>query len=148
VIIRKEPWAKHGALSPWLFSYGRSCHEGNLSYLGYAVGQHGSAFTEEKLIVLFQENAPEELAEYCVLHRGNYVADIIQANDVMVISGEDYKIVGVGDDVQTNLQNLGHITLRFDGSKEGLGGSVYLEDTAVPTVQAGDVLWIYRQAEG
>jgi glucitol/sorbitol PTS system EIIA component len=66
----------------------------------------------------------------------------------MVISGEDYKIVGVGDDVQTNLQNLGHITLRFDGSKEGLGGSVYLEDTDVPKVQPGDVLWIYRQAEG
>jgi glucitol/sorbitol PTS system EIIA component len=112
------------------------------------LGNMVAAFTEEKLIILFQDNAPEELADYCILHRGNYVADIIQANDVMVISGEDYKIVGVGDDVQTNLQNLGHITLRFDGSKEGQGGSVYLEDVAVPTVQAGDVLWIYRQAEG
>jgi glucitol/sorbitol PTS system EIIA component len=67
---------------------------------------------------------------------------------MLVISGEEYKIVCVGDEVQTNLQNLGHITLRFDGSKEGQGGSVYLEDVAVPTVQAGDVLWIYRQAEG
>jgi glucitol/sorbitol PTS system EIIA component len=112
------------------------------------LGSMVAAFTEEKLIILFQENAPEELAEYCVLHSGNYVADIIQANDVLVISGQDYKIVGVGDDVQTNLQNLGHITLRFDGSKEGLGGSVYLEDTDVPTVQSGDVLWIYRQVEG
>jgi glucitol/sorbitol PTS system EIIA component len=112
------------------------------------LGNMVAAFTEEKLIILFQENAPEELVDYCILHRGNYVADVIQANDVMVISGQDYKIVGVGDEVQTNLQNLGHITLRFDGSKEGLGGSVYLEDTAMPTVQAGDVLWIYRQAEG
>jgi glucitol/sorbitol PTS system EIIA component len=112
------------------------------------LGNMVAAFTEEKLIILFQDNAPEELADYCILHRGNYVADIIQANDVLVISGQDYKIVGVGDDVQTNLQNLGHITLRFDGSKEGQGGSVYLEDVAVPTVQAGDVLWIYRQAEG
>jgi glucitol/sorbitol PTS system EIIA component len=112
------------------------------------LGNMVAAFTEEKLIILFQENAPEELVDYCILHRGNYVADVIQANDVMVISGQDYKIVGVGDEVQTNLQNLGHITLRFDGSKEGQGGSVYLEDVAVPTVQAGDVLWIYRQAEG
>jgi glucitol/sorbitol PTS system EIIA component len=112
------------------------------------LGNMVAAFTEEKLIILFQDNAPEELADYCILHRGNYVADIIQANDMLVISGEEYKIVCVGDEVQTNLQNLGHITLRFDGSKEGLGGSLYLEDTAVPTVQAGDVLWIYRQAEG
>jgi glucitol/sorbitol PTS system EIIA component len=112
------------------------------------LGNMVAAFTEEKLIILFQDNAPEELADYCILHRGNYVADIIQANDMLVISGEEYKIVCVGDEVQTNLQNLGHITLRFDGSKEGQGGSVYLEDVAVPTVQAGDVLWIYRQAEG
>lgn len=112
------------------------------------LGNTVAAFTEEKLIILIQEHAPEELVEYCVLHRGNYVSDIIQANDVLVISGQDYKIVSVGDEVQTNLQNLGHITLRFDGSKEGLGGSVYLEDVAVPTVQPGDVLWIYRQVEG
>jgi glucitol/sorbitol PTS system EIIA component len=112
------------------------------------LGDMVAAFTKEKLIILFQEHAPEELADYCILHRGNYVSDIIQANDVMVISGKDYKIVSVGNEVQANLQNMGHITLRFDGCKERLGGSVYLEDTAVPTVQAGDVLWIYRQAEG
>lgn len=109
-----------------------------------AIGELVSAFYEEKLMILFNENAPEELAAYCVLHEGNEVLDLIKQGDILVIANKEYTIVYVGDEVQKNLEELGHISLRFDGQKEGLGGSLYLEDKALPTVKIGDVISIYR----
>lgn len=99
----------------------------------------------ERMIILFKDNAPEELADYCILHNENQLSDIIQEQDVLVIGDTEYKIRYVGEEVQRNLQNLGHITLRFDGSTEGLGGSLYLEDKAVPQIHIGDRIAIYRK---
>lgn len=109
-----------------------------------AIGEFAPAFYEEKLMILFKENAPEELAEYCVLHNENKVTNIVKEDDVLVIAGEKYSILYVGDEVQKNLEELGHISLRFDGKKEGLGGSLYLENKALPTIKIGDVISIYR----
>ena len=109
------------------------------------IGGLASAFYEEKMIIIFKDNAPEELADYCVLHAGNEVSDSVKQGDILVIAGQEYRIVYVGDEVQANLENLGHITLRFDGNIEGLGGSVYLEDKALPAIKIGDVISISRE---
>ncbi len=109
------------------------------------LGQFVANFSEEKLLILFKDNAPEELADYCVLHTGNEVSDLIKQGDDLVIADQEYKIVYVGDEVYPNLLNLGHITLRFDGNTAGLGGSLYLEDKPLPVVKMGDVISIYRK---
>ena len=109
------------------------------------LGVMAADFFVQRMIIMFQDNAPEELADYCVLHSENRVLDIIQENDVLVIAGREYKIIDVGEDVQTNLQNLGHITLRFDGSTGGLSGSLYLEDNVFPNIRIGDKIEIYRK---
>jgi PTS system glucitol/sorbitol-specific IIA component len=108
------------------------------------IGGLVSAFYDEKLIIIFNNNVPEELADYCVLHHGNEVSGLVKQGDILVVAGQQYKVVYVGDEVQANLENLGHITLRFDGSTEGLGGSVYLEDKPLPAVKIGDTISIYR----
>jgi PTS system glucitol/sorbitol-specific IIA component len=110
------------------------------------LGDLVAAFYEEKMIILFKDNAPEELADYCVLHAGNELSEIIIQGDILVIAGQEYKILYVGDEVQANLGNLGHITLRFDGKTEGLGGSLCLEDKAMPAINIGDVIAIYRES--
>lgn len=108
------------------------------------IGDMAEAFYGEKMVILFKDNAPEELADYCILHQGNQVSDVIQAGDVLAFNQKTYNIVCVGEEVQPNLTNLGHITLRFDGSREGLGGSLYLEDTDMPSINIGDQISIYR----
>lgn len=108
------------------------------------IGKMAEAFYEEKLIILFQDNAPDELADYCVLHAGNAVSDAIRMGDVLVIGGEEYEITYVGDVVQENLKQLGHITLRFDGKTEGLEGSLCLEEKELPVICIGDSISIYR----
>lgn len=110
------------------------------------LGKMVTNFLVEKMVILFKDNAPEDLADYCVLHSENQVFDVIQEQDVLVMGDAEYKILCVGEEVQSNLQNLGHITLRFVGSRiEGLGGSLYLEDKAVPTIHRGDRIAIYRK---
>jgi PTS system glucitol/sorbitol-specific IIA component len=108
------------------------------------IGELVSVFNKEKLIIIFKDSVPEELADYCVLHQGNEVLGFIKQGDILVVAGLEYKIVYVGDEVQANLEKLGHITLRFDGNTEGLGGSIYLEDKALPAMKIGDVISIYR----
>jgi PTS system glucitol/sorbitol-specific IIA component len=79
------------------------------------------------------------------LHAGNKILDCVQQGDILVIADQEYRITYVGDEVRTNLENLGHITLRFDGNTEGLGGSVYLEEKALPIIGIGDTISIYRK---
>jgi PTS system glucitol/sorbitol-specific IIA component len=108
------------------------------------VGRLVSAFNDEKLIIIFKDKVTEELADYCVLHQGNEVLGVVKQGNVLVIADQQYKIVCVGDEVQANLENLGHISLRFTGKSEGLVGSVYLEDKVLPAIKIGDTISIYR----
>ncbi|MBE8952147.1 MAG: hypothetical protein SR1Q7_03250 [Quinella sp. 1Q7] len=41
---------------------------------------------------------------------------MIKPGDIYKIAGIEFKIVKVGSEVQKNLMNLGHITIKFDDS--------------------------------
>lgn len=102
-------------------------------------------FYGEKMIILFKDNAPEELADYCVLHGKNEVNDEIQVGDIFKIDGEEYKVTAVGDEVHKNLRDLGHICVRFDGSTNAeLPGSLYLEDKEIKEIKEGTVIEVER----
>lgn len=110
------------------------------------LGSLVESFKSEKMMILFNENAPEELVDYCVLHDGNQLQEFIQIGDVFQINQRQYKIVFVGNQVQKNLQDLGHITLRFNNNEdaESLEGSLYLEDLPIGSINQGDELTIVR----
>jgi len=110
------------------------------------LGSFVESFKSEKMMILFNENAPEELVDYCVLHEGNQLHDLVKIGDIFQINQRKYKIVFVGNQVQKNLQDLGHITLRFNNNHEGesLEGSLYLEDLPIGEIEPGDELTITR----
>ena len=110
------------------------------------IGVQVHAFKDARMMILFNENAPKELREYCVLHRGNKLDDTVRAGDVFRLGREDYRVVFVGSEVQKNLRDLGHITLRFNGNEEGesLEGSLYPEAKDAADVAIGDEIAIYR----
>lgn len=109
-------------------------------------GPLAEEFIGEKMIILFNENAPAELAEFCVLHIGNELTDTVEIGDILKINDTEYKIVEVGCEVQKNLGNLGHIALRFNNNADGesLEGSIYLEDKEVSLPQVGTEIAIYK----
>lgn len=111
------------------------------------LGVAADSFLDEKMVILFKDNAPEELADYCVLHNGNALTDTIRVGDCFKLGETAYEIVFVGSEVQKNLDNLGHITLRFNANADGeaLEGSLYLEDKAIAAIEPGLELSIVRK---
>ncbi|MDT0163925.1 MULTISPECIES: PTS glucitol/sorbitol transporter subunit IIA [Bacillus] len=109
-----------------------------------SIGPSVTEFFGEKMFILFGDNAPAELAEYCLLIDVKGVEGEIAAGDTLQIGSNEYKVTSVGDAVKQNLSSLGHITLKFDGSQTPeLPGTLYLEDSEIQEVNAGDIIRIY-----
>ena len=81
-------------------------------------GQVKDFIAAANMIIMFDEAmALPELRDACVMHTGNQLTGMIETGDVYKISGAEFKIVKVGSEVQKNLMNLGHITIKFDGGE-------------------------------
>jgi PTS system glucitol/sorbitol-specific IIA component len=110
------------------------------------IGPLVADFLGEKILILFGDNAPAELAEYCLLIDVKEVKDDLVPGDTLQLGNTEYTISGVGDAVKKNLSTLGHITLKFDGSQTAeLPGTLYLEDKEISVVKPGDQIQILTQ---
>lgn len=106
-------------------------------------GDMVSSFQDEKMFILFGENAPDTLKDFC------YTIDIKNTNkevsvgQVLNIDGEIFEITAVGNVAEKNLTSLGHMTVVFDGSTEAtLPGSIYVENTKMPELKIGTTIKI------
>ena len=81
--------------------------------------------TEEdcNFMILFNEDAPAELAEIAVLHTKAELAADPAVGDTMMICGKVYDVTAVGDEALHTLRELGHCPLSFNGgdSPDGPG---------------------------
>lgn len=108
------------------------------------IGPEVEAFLDDKMLILFGDNAPEELAEFCLTIHVNEVEGEIIPGDTLQIGENTYKITAVGNAVKQNLSSLGHITLKFDGSTTAeLPGTLYLEDSELQPVEVDTEIKIY-----
>lgn len=84
-------------------------------------GEDALGFLEDKdmnFMVIFNENAPEELAEISVLHTIAELTEEPKAGDILILCGKVYNITAVGDEAKQTLRQLGHCTLSFKGGSE------------------------------
>ncbi|SCL86156.1 PTS glucitol/sorbitol transporter subunit IIA [Sporanaerobacter sp. PP17-6a] len=102
------------------------------------IGLNAELFKHENLLILFGENAPDTLADYCFNIEMNKSEREIKPGMTLKFDEQDYKITAVGEKVKKNLDDLGHITIKFDGStKAKLPGTLYVEEKEYPVVQIG-----------
>lgn len=73
---------------------------------------------ENGFIIIFNENAPEELKEIAVLHTAERLGDDPAIGDTVIICEKVYEITAVGDEALHTLRELGHCTLCFRGDSE------------------------------
>lgn len=107
------------------------------------IGDMVEAFKDEGMFILFGDNAPDTLKDFCYTITVKNAAETIAAGQTLEIDGKAYKIVGVGDIMQKNLEALGHITVNFTGNKEsGLPGTLVVEKAEVPQLKIGSVIKI------
>jgi len=107
------------------------------------IGQNAKEFLEEDMMVLFGDDAPEALRAYCFLIEQNVLKDEIKLGYELVIDDEKYEITAVGDVVNKNLKDLGHITINFNGETEAdLAGTLYVENKRVNDIKVGSTIKI------
>ena len=69
-------------------------------------------------IIIFNENAPPELAELAVLHTIEDLKEFPVAGDIFKICGKEFIITAVGSEAVHTLKELGHCTISFKGGPE------------------------------
>ena len=107
------------------------------------IGAEAALFADEKMIILFGEEAPEGLAEYCYNIQVNELETEIAKGMTLFIDQLPFTITAVGDVVNKNLSTLGHITIKFDGSTEPeLPGTLYVEEKEIPLIAVESIVEI------
>ena len=80
-----------------------------------------------------------------ILEVGSEARGFKDINMAILFDDQSYKITAVGNEVNTNLGNLGHTAIVFDGSTTPeLAGSLYLEEKTYPELDVGTTIKIIR----
>jgi PTS system glucitol/sorbitol-specific IIA component len=112
-----------------------------------AVGDLVPQFLDQGVLVLFGEQAPDELHEFSVLHRPTTVVAGPQPGDTIVIGLHTLRVLAVGDVVADNLLRLGHLDIKADGREQPqMPGDVCVPAGELPTVEKGQRIRIVRPA--
>ena len=110
-----------------------------------ALGESVSDFVGGNMFIIFGENAPEELREYCYLVSVNPVCGDIEPGQILKIDDNEYKITAVGAEAPRTLARLGHMTVNMSGrSNSILPGTLYTEHAEVPEMGVGTKIVIYE----
>ena len=102
---------------------------------------------DANMLILFGEEAPEDLAEYCFKIDNKDLLGSIQKGGKLVVDSEEYLITAVGNVVEKNLTGLGHITFSFEASEEGsLPGTLHVAAEKEVVIAQGTTIQIFEAA--
>lgn len=102
------------------------------------IGINALDFLGEKMIILFGEDAPLDLAKFSILIKYSNLLLPLEKDDFVIIGDSKYTITSIGEEVNVNLSELGHVVLKFDASIEPmLPGNIHVSPTDLPNVVSG-----------
>ncbi|MCX2195190.1 PTS glucitol/sorbitol transporter subunit IIA [Pantoea agglomerans] len=104
-----------------------------------AVGSSARESLDDNFIITFGEGAPQDVADYCFIHRTE-VNDggAFNAGSVLAIGEKEYLVTAVGSVARENLRDLGHITVRFDGAEQAeFPGTVHVAGSTPASIEPG-----------
>ncbi|CQR23653.1 PTS system sorbitol-specific enzyme IIA [Streptococcus varani] len=107
-----------------------------------AIGPEALGMIEgANMLILFGEEAPADLAEFCFSIDNKNLNGPIQVGGKLIIDNQEFVITAVGDLVEKNLRNLGHISVNFDGSADvSLPGTLHAQADCLPTLEKGTII--------
>lgn len=81
------------------------------------------------MVILFSKDAPIELRDYCIIHSNDQLLKDLKVNQRIYLGKNEYTISAIGNTALQQWQELGHVTLRFDGkSSAQLPGTIHLKE--------------------
>ncbi len=69
-------------------------------------------------IILFDDDAPEELKELTIHHSKAPLLADPEVGDTVIFGGKVFDITAVGNEAVSTLRDMGHCTIVFDGATE------------------------------
>lgn len=103
------------------------------------IGKFVSELLEDKMIVMYNENTPADLAEVSVLHTISNMENDVKSGDIIILGGNDYTVTAIGETANDTLKKLGHCTFCFNGKDEvSLPGQIELLGEELPNIQVGE----------
>lgn len=103
------------------------------------IGELALDFLSSNMIIIFNDNAPAELAEISILHTIEDVKQDICVGDIVAISGKEYSVTAVGEEANKTFRQMGHCTLKFTGmSYAELPGHIELKGDGIPDIKVND----------
>ena len=103
-----------------------------------AIGPLVDEFRDNNILVLFREGAPQELAEFSILHDGQDLRAPVAPGDEIVLGDERFRVLAVGEVASGNLASLGHLVMKFNNqTTPEMPGDVCLEVRPIPPVAVG-----------
>ncbi|MDO4594899.1 MAG: PTS glucitol/sorbitol transporter subunit IIA [Tissierellia bacterium] len=106
------------------------------------IGPLANDFKDANIYIIFNEDVPEELKEFAILHEKVELKEDIAVGDCLKIGSSKVKITAVGTEVNKTLIELGHLTLKLDGENEPeLPGTCHAENKDID-FQVGDYIEI------
>lgn len=102
------------------------------------IGADAKEFSEINMVIFFGDEAPDALRSSCYIIDVKPINGEIKPGMHLVIDDVTYEITAVGNEVQRNLKNLGHIAVSFTGKTTAeLAGTMYVEEKAYPDIKVG-----------
>ncbi len=97
------------------------------------IGGEAAMFAEQGMYILFGDNAPAALADYCYTIVMNPTTADVTPGQRLVLDGVTFPVTAVGSLVRKNLDGLGHITINFDSaSQPALEGTLHVRSRPRP----------------
>jgi glucitol/sorbitol PTS system EIIA component len=107
------------------------------------VGELAGEFFAEGIVVLFGEDAPEELREVAVVHRPQVTDGGLEPGDRIVLGDQTLTVTAVGPVADQNLVNLGHLVIKRNGATtHAQPGDVCCDQGVIPALTPGDEIRI------
>ena len=103
-----------------------------------SIGDMALDFLTEDMLIIFNNNAPPELAEISVLHEIGKLEEFVVVGDKMTICDQQFTVMAVGDEANHTLKSMGHCSLKFDGADTPqLPGTIHLKGENNPIIIVG-----------
>lgn len=107
------------------------------------VGPLAASFEEEKIVILFGPEAPQEIKEIALIHEVSEDAsnEPIKVGGVLQIDDQEFTITAVGSVANKNLKELGHISIYFsEENEEVLPGAIIASPSVFPKFDNGSII--------
>lgn len=107
------------------------------------IGTMVQDFIGEKMIIIFNDNAPAALRDMAVLHSIEEMEREVAVNDIIAIGGNEYLVTAVGSEANETFKTMGHCTLCFNGSDTAkIPGHIELLGEGMPEITVGSTIEI------